>query len=305
MDLEQTFLQNLPLIERIIRFACRRHRWNADQAEEFAGTVRLKLIENDYGVFRGFRGRSSLSTYLTAVILRFALDHHRQIAGRWRASAQAESLGPGAVRLEALLYRDGRSLEDAVRTVRAESGNSPDEASLIVLAARIHARVTVREEPMDDLPHLPDPDPAADAVVRRAELGAAGARIAAALRTAVAALDAGDRLILRLRYREGFQVAEIARTLGGGQKSFYRRFERLQQSLRRALEESGLLAEENRELLDHPDLMSELEIFPPENGKERTAPSNVNGESRRRAPPSGAGTRQDGGVESPGGPHAG
>ncbi len=305
MDLEQTFLDNLPLIERIIRFACRRHRWNADQVEEFAGAVRLKLVEKDYGVLRGFRGRSSLSTYLTAVILRFALDHRRQVAGRWRPSAQAEALGPAAIRLETLLYRDGHTQEEAVRTLQAESGGTADEAALRNLAARIRPRVASREETVDGLPDLPAPQPAADAEVRRAELGAAGARIAAVLRAAVASLSPGDRLILRLRYHEGFQVAEIARTLGGGQKSFYRRFDRLQESLRRALAEAGLLAEENRELLEHPDLLAEMEIFSSTEGKTAAVPSNVDGESQRRAPPSGAGAGRAEGERSPGGPHAG
>jgi RNA polymerase sigma factor (sigma-70 family) len=303
MDLEQTFLDNLPLIERIIRFACRRHRWNADQAEEFAGAVRLKLVEHSYGVLRAFRGRSSLSTYLTTVILRFALDHHRQIAGRWRPSAQAEALGPAAVRLEALLYRDGHTLQEAVQVMASETDAS--EADLHQLAARIRPRLAVREEAVEEVPELAASQPTADELVRKSELGAAGAKVTKVLNASAAALDAEDRLILRLRYRESFQVAVIARTLGMSQKGLYRRFDRLQDKFRRALAAAGLLGPENRELLEHPDQLAELEIFRPEEGKPEAAPSNRNGESRQHTPPLGAGGHWTEGDQSPGGPHAG
>jgi RNA polymerase sigma factor (sigma-70 family) len=303
MDLERAFLDNLPLIERIIRFACRRHRWNADQSEEFAGAARLKLIENDYSVLRAFRGRSSLSTYLTAVILRFALDHHRQIAGRWRPSAQAESLGPSAVRLEALLYRDGHTLEEAVQVMASETDTR--EADLRQLAASIRPRLTIREEAMEEAPEPAAPQPAADELVRRAELGTAGAKVAQVLNAALLALNAEDRLILRLRYHESFPVAEIARMLGMSQKGLYRRFDRLQLDFRQALAEANLLGPANRELLEHPDLLAELEIFRPEGGKTAGAPSNASGEGQRRAPPLGAGGPWVEEDQSPGGPHAG
>ena len=52
MSPEQIFLAELPRIERVIGATCRRHRLRAEEAEEFASTVRLKLIADDYAVLR-------------------------------------------------------------------------------------------------------------------------------------------------------------------------------------------------------------------------------------------------------------
>ncbi len=65
---EQFFLGHLKLIEEIVSFCCRRSRFSREEAEDFGGHVKVKLIENDYAVIREFRGRSSPKTYLTTVI---------------------------------------------------------------------------------------------------------------------------------------------------------------------------------------------------------------------------------------------
>ena len=54
----------------IVSFIGRRRRLAAHELEEFAAHVNLKLIEDDYAVFRKFEGRSSLRTYLTVVVQR-------------------------------------------------------------------------------------------------------------------------------------------------------------------------------------------------------------------------------------------
>src|SRR5215470_20195503 len=94
MSREQLFLSELALIERVIAWvSARRCLWGAD-AEDFASTVKLRLIENDYEVLGRFEGRSSLKTYLTAVVTRMYLDYQVQRFGKWRPSAEARRLGP-------------------------------------------------------------------------------------------------------------------------------------------------------------------------------------------------------------------
>ena len=54
---EALFLAELETTERAIRFACRRASFFGADAEDFGSYVKLKLIENDYGVIRKFEGR--------------------------------------------------------------------------------------------------------------------------------------------------------------------------------------------------------------------------------------------------------
>lgn len=114
MSAESLFLEHLEVIERSISFVCRRNRMEAADGEDFASSVKLKLIENDYEVVRAFQGRSSFSTFITVVIQRLFLDDRIHMMGKWHPSAEAGRLGETAVGLERILHRDGRSIDEAL-----------------------------------------------------------------------------------------------------------------------------------------------------------------------------------------------
>src|SRR5690554_6597075 len=97
---EQLFVENLPLIHRVTAAVARQNRLSVDDAEEFAATVHLRLIADDYAVLRKFRGRSSLQTFLKVVIQRICLDFRDAQWGKWRSSAAARRHGEVAIRLE-------------------------------------------------------------------------------------------------------------------------------------------------------------------------------------------------------------
>src|SRR5438270_10350349 len=109
----ERLIENLPLIDRITSVTCRRMGMSAADAEEFHGHLLLRLVENDYGILRAFRNRSSFSAYLAVVVSRTLIDYRNRLWGRWRPSAAAEKLGEPAVELERLLYRSYQSAEDA------------------------------------------------------------------------------------------------------------------------------------------------------------------------------------------------
>ena len=73
------FLDHLAVIDQVAQFIGRRHHLDADAIEELQSTIRLKIIENDYEVLRKFEGRSSLRTYLTAIVQRHFLDSREQV----------------------------------------------------------------------------------------------------------------------------------------------------------------------------------------------------------------------------------
>ncbi|HEX8154932.1 MAG TPA: hypothetical protein VF698_17500, partial [Thermoanaerobaculia bacterium] len=134
MDPANLLTSNLEQIERAIAFACRRCRFDRDECEEFASVVKLRLIENDYAVLRSFAELSSFQAFIGVVVQRMALDYRTQAWGKWHASAEAKRLGPLAMRLEEILHRDRRTLDDAVTIL----GGSREE--LQALADRLPSR---------------------------------------------------------------------------------------------------------------------------------------------------------------------
>ena len=58
MNAEERFLANVPTIERIASFYCRRMHLSEADTEDFIGFAKLELIERDYDIINKFEGRS-------------------------------------------------------------------------------------------------------------------------------------------------------------------------------------------------------------------------------------------------------
>jgi DNA-directed RNA polymerase specialized sigma subunit len=80
------------------------------------------------------------------------------------------------------------------------------------------------------------------------------ARTDRVLAEALDALDGDDRLLLRLRFQQELQVAQIARLTGLDQKALYRRIESLMKRLRRDLEARGVSASGVTSIIGRPDV---------------------------------------------------
>lgn len=232
---EAAFLANLDWIRRAMAAVCRRHRMDADDADDFASWATLRLIADDYAVLRRFRGESALRTYLVVVIATLHREYRCRAWGRWRPSAAARRAGPLAVALETLVHRDGHPPRLAVERLRASGRTALADAELAALLARLPRRLPrpVRAGPAA-LADVADPA-TADDLVTTGERDAERRALRAALRAALDALSAEDRAIVRLRYWRGMSVADVARALSLPQKPLYRRLERSLTTLRRAL----------------------------------------------------------------------
>lgn len=252
-DPETLFLEQLATIDRAIRFACHRSSLRDDEAEDFASTVKLKLIENDYAIIRKHTPPASFAGYIQVVVQRLLLDYRITQWGKWHASAEAKRLGEPAITIEALLVRDGRMVEEIVPVLLRRW---PD-----LTRARIDAIVQT-------LPHRTrraravDINLAADAVGAddvsvhdaafekdRLELSR---RIEAIVRETMNELDEHDRLIFRLHFDGTMSIAEISRTLCVEQKPLYRRLHRALARMRLRLESAGISAEDVNDLLAAP-----------------------------------------------------
>jgi RNA polymerase sigma factor (sigma-70 family) len=250
MTREQQFLSELAVIERVIAWASSRRGLRGADASDFASVVKLRFVENDYEILAKFQGRSSLKTYLTAVINRLYLDFQVQRFGKWRSSAEARRQGTVALRLECLMFRDGLTFEEACGVLQSDPRVGETRDELDAIRQRLPTRPGRVPKSDGREPVRPDTGPSA---VERAERQALAERTFAVIRQAVSRLPAPDRLFMRLHLESGLTVAQASRSLGLDQKALYRKKEDILKHLRTALETAGIDAEAARELLANLD----------------------------------------------------
>ncbi|MEM9596518.1 MAG: sigma-70 family RNA polymerase sigma factor [Acidobacteriota bacterium] len=242
-EAERLFVDHLALIERLMRSVARRKGLRDDEAEEFQGWAKLKLVQGDYRIFRRYRGDSSLAGYLTTVLLRLALDYVIQEKGKWRPSKRAQRQGRVAVQLETLVHRDGVELEQAIAILRGNLGVLESAEELRRMAAEIRRTPQRRFEGEETVARLPSGD-LADRRVDEGEVAAIAERAAQGLSAALGELPPEDRLILRLLFEEGIPVSKVARQLRVDQRRLYTRRDGIFRTLRRDLERRGLDADD-------------------------------------------------------------
>jgi RNA polymerase sigma factor (sigma-70 family) len=263
MTAEDTYLQNLRTIERIARFVAHKHRLNSDEAAEFTQETCVRLLDDDYAVFRKFEDRSSLSTYLTTVILRLYHQWRVEQWGKWRPSAEAKRLGEKAVTLERLLTRDGYTFEEAVRVLTTPGGSQYTVSELEAVYLRLPLRAP-RPVPVSDelLPESIAADGEADELVEARDRERAARRAATTMDALFKECGAEDQLILQMRFWDQRKVPEIARTLHLEQKKLYKRLEKLFLTLRRGLERAGVSKADVAGLLTRGDQEIRFGILP-------------------------------------------
>lgn len=235
----QIFLAHLPHIDKVVTHLCRRYHFRAEECEDFRSHVHLKMIDDDYAVFRKFQGRSSLRTYLTTVVVNLMKDFQNHLWGKWRPSAEAERVGPTAVLLERLLVRDGYSFDEAVQILQVNCKVEMSWQELERMAARLPNRSSLRVEGEEGLRDLAAPTGRADERVADEERQTRRGAALAALEQARKRHPQEDQLILKMQ-GDGFTVAQISRLLGHDQKQLYRRIQKIYKELREELERRGV-----------------------------------------------------------------
>ena len=259
---------NLPVIDRAVAFACRRYRFGFDDAEEFAAIVRLKLVENDYAILDAYEGRSSFATFISIVVQRMALDFRIHMWGKWHASAEAKRLGPLAIRLEELLLRDGRTLEEATAVL------GKDRASLEQLAARLPDRGPRRYDvALDEAASIAVTKPAVEARLLASDRRRASEHLSTVMSALLARLPDDERLIFQLRFEGGMTVAQIARALQLDQKVTYRRMERRMREIKDELQRAGINPRDALDLIGNDEALIRFDL-----GKQEPRPSIVSDE---------------------------
>lgn len=250
-EAERLFLTSLSDIERIIRIACMRGSLSNDEAEDFASTVKLRLIEDNYAILRKYRARSSFLTFITIVVHRLLLDYRKHAWGRWHPSAEARRRGEMAVEAERIVVRDGRSIDEAFVVMQSRYPTVTRQEIERLAASfprRRHHKMVELTEAADAL-HVA-PREFAPERRRTAE------HISTLFRDFLDNLSDEDRLVFHLRFFSDMNVAQIARSTHRDQKPLYRRMERLAADFRQLLREHGINDEDVLELLrQDPELL--------------------------------------------------
>ena len=247
----ELFLAELETIERAIAFACRRSGLRDEDAEDFASFVRVKLIDHDYAVIRKCEQRLSFGGYISVVVQRLLLDYRISQWGKWHASTHARQLGDEAIAIEAMVYRDGNTIDEVLPALLRRWPSLTRE-KVEALARQLPAR-TRRPRAIDLDPQIAFAETGGSENTfawDRAELSRA---IAGIVRETMRGLGEDDRLLFRLRFEGGMSVAEIARVLRIEQKPLYRRLRRCLFLLRKNLENAGIQGKDVDEILDDPN----------------------------------------------------
>ena len=225
--------EEFTVLVQVIRDVARYGRLSADDAQDLAQTVHLKMLERSYSAFRQFSGRSSLRTFLTVIVQRMLLDWRRARSGKWRVSAAARRLGSVASALDTMLFRDGHSLDTAVAMLQSRP-DAPESSEIRRLADQLpvrYRRQMVDVQTLDSVANVHFDDP-----VERSERERASRGKRRRLADAIKHLAPEDRRLLNMRYRQGRRVPVIARELCMDPKVVYRSCDKVLRSLRHSME---------------------------------------------------------------------
>lgn len=238
---KEIFVSRLQEIERITSWVAGRVGLLGDEAQDFASYSKLRLIENDYAVLRRYEGKSKLSTYLTVVIHNQARDWIIKKTGKWRPSRTAQRLGEVAIALERLMGREKIPFDEAVGILRNRYGREVSREAIEKLRAELpHNHFSRSFEGLEALKEMTAGEPSAEERVLLMEQADRRKQTEKALAVCVGQLGDEDQQILRMHYKSGLKISQIARTLGLEQKPLYRRMERLRGWLKDCLVKAGV-----------------------------------------------------------------
>jgi RNA polymerase sigma factor (sigma-70 family) len=239
--------QNIQVIHRRLDRLSRRSGLPEDEAEEFRSWALFKLVDNDYRILASWQGRSSLSTFLTVVLVNLMRDYRIHVWGKWRPSAAALRQGPVAVLLERLWVRDNLPLDEAIGRMQSEHAVSLSRSELERIAVSLRRSPERRRVSEEELLRIPT-DGQVESRIKDGERARTEERLRELLAPLLRSLPAEDCLLLKLHYWDGLSMAEISRLLRRPQRKLYAVRDKCLRKLRRHLEEGGLSRDQVREL---------------------------------------------------------
>src|SRR5262245_57648453 len=152
MDPREMLSQHVDLVRDVVRSVALRQRLTGTTLEDLESAVWMRLVEHDYRAIRQYQGKASFRTFLRVVVTRLLLDLRASAWGRWRPSARARHLGKSAVHFEALLFRDGYGVDQALAILDTK-GESVSEHVVEEISASFRS-LPRRFVPIDEVPEV-------------------------------------------------------------------------------------------------------------------------------------------------------
>lgn len=239
-DCERALVDNLEWARGVMAAQCRNFRMGRAEADEFQSWAIERLVDNEYHIFRQFRGGSSIRTYLRAVIRTLIREYAAARWGRYRPSSAARRAGPTGLALDRLINRDGLSATQAASALMNRGAAPSSERDLTRLALSLPVRNSREPIPLEQLIDIPTAPNRADDRISSAEEVAELESIRLVIESSLQECSEFDVRVLEMHFWQRLAISEIARQLGIPQKPLYRTFDRLLGFLRQRLESRGL-----------------------------------------------------------------
>ncbi len=237
-----------------------------NEALELSNRVLDTLQRDNYRVLREFKGNSRLTTYITAIISRQAVDLIRKKLGRDREKERAKEFGDVGLLVYQRVIKDGYPLSDVFEELRTDSGFPGSMEELEAIVQKIKGKGK-RKNPRVSLPNGSDSAANGSVVKKGTFIGAdknelvipdsrsdpqeivmenqRKRKMDEVIEDIIAQLNGEERLLLRMRFPFGEEetpqtVAQVSKVLGITQKAVYKRITRLLKKCKDKLDREGV-----------------------------------------------------------------
>ena len=227
-----------------------------NEALELSNQVLDTLRHDDYRVLRQFKGDAKLSTYITTIIARQAVDLVRKKLGRSREKERAQKFGEIGMVIYEKIILQGCSPEEIYPELKSTKGFSHSLEEVETIAEKIKGKKTGLTFANGDNPVVKngaslnedghyiipdkknDPEELLIEEQRKQKLGEA-------VKDIIAHLNGEERIILRMRFpandeEKPGKVEQIATVLGISEKAVYKRIARVLKKCKNLLEQKGV-----------------------------------------------------------------
>jgi len=227
-----------------------------NEALELSNQVLDTLQHDDYRVLRQFKGEAKVSTYITTIIARQAVDLVRKKLGRSREKERAQKFGEIGMMIYEKVILQGCSLEEIYPGLKSNENISRSLEELETIAEKIKGRKSSLTFSNGDNPMVKngaivdedgdyiipdkknDPEKLLIEEQRKQKLGEVVKEI-------IAQLNGEERIILRMRFpandeEKPGKVEQIATVLGISEKAVYKRIARVLTKCKNLLDQKGV-----------------------------------------------------------------
>ena|GEM_PF-928040 len=237
-----------------------------NESLELSNRVLDTLARDNYRVLREFKGNSRLTTYLTAIISRQAVDLIRKKLGRDREKERAKEFDDVGLLVYQRVIKDGYPLPDVFEELQTNHGfpGSMDELETIVQKIKGKRK---QKNPRVSLLNGSDSSTNGSVVKKGTTIGIyenefvipdtrndpekivmedqRKRKMQEVIQDIIAQLNGEERILLRMRFPFGEDetprtVAQVSNVLGITQKAVYKRMTRLLKKCKEQLDREGV-----------------------------------------------------------------